>query len=68
MQDITFFIRLNNKEGNTLELFIREHWLAKKLLSNFSLTFTLNNVPILMKQWRDAGNILLLRNEFKIDQ
>ena len=21
-----------------------------------------------MKQWRDAGNILLLRNDFKIDQ
>ena len=27
-------VRLNNREGSTLELFIREHWLAKNLLNN----------------------------------
>ena len=34
MEDITFSVRLNNKEGSTLELFIREHWLAKNVLNN----------------------------------
>ena len=34
MGEITFSVRLNNREGTTLELFIREHWLAKNLLNN----------------------------------
>ena len=34
MEEITFSVRLNNRERSTLELFIKEHWLAKKLLNN----------------------------------
>ena len=34
MEEITFSVRLNKTEGRTLELFIKEHWLAKKLLNN----------------------------------
>ena len=37
MEDITFSVRLNTREVSTLELFIREHWLAKKLLNNSDL-------------------------------
>ena len=32
-------VRLNNREGSTLELFIREHWLAEKLLNNSALSY-----------------------------
>ena len=41
MEDITFSVRLNNREESMLELFIREHWLAKKLLSNSALSLHL---------------------------
>ena len=35
------FVCWNNKEGSTLELFITEHWLAKKLLNNSALSLHL---------------------------
>ena len=41
MEDITFSVRVNNREGSTLELFIRQHWLAKKLLNNSALSLHL---------------------------
>ena len=41
MEDITFSVRLSNREGRTLELFTREHWLAKKLLNNSVLSLHL---------------------------
>ena len=41
MEEITFSFRLNNREGSTLELFFREHWLAKKLLNNSALSLYL---------------------------
>ena len=41
MEDITFSARLNNREGSPLELFIREHWLAKKLSNNLALSLHL---------------------------
>ena len=41
MEDITFSVRLNNREGSTLELFIREHWLAKMLSNNSALSLNL---------------------------
>ena len=41
MKDITFSVRLSNREGHTLELFIREHWFAKKLLNNSVLSLHL---------------------------
>ena len=41
MEDITFSVRLNNREGSTLELFIREHWLTEKLLNNSALSLHL---------------------------
>ena len=40
-EDITFSVRVNNREGSTLELFIRQHWLAKKLLNNSALSLHL---------------------------
>ena len=41
MEQITFSVRLNRTEGSTVELFIREHSLAKKLLNNSALTLNL---------------------------
>ena len=41
MEEITFFVRLNNIEVSKLELFIREHWLAKTLLNNSALSLYL---------------------------
>ena len=41
MGEITFSVRLNNRAGTTLELFIREHWLAKNLLNNSALSLHL---------------------------
>ena len=41
MEEITFSVRLSNREGSTLELFIREHWLAKRLLNNSVLSLHL---------------------------
>ena len=41
MGEITFSVRLINREGSMLELFIREHWLAKKLLNNSALSLNL---------------------------
>ena len=41
MEEIAFSVRLNKMEGSTLELFIREHWLAKKLLNNSPLSLLL---------------------------
>ena len=38
MEEITFSVRLNNRDRSTIELFIREHWLAKKLLNNSALS------------------------------
>ena len=38
---------------------------SKKIISLIPI---INNVAISMKQWRDARNLLLLRNDFKIDQ
>ena len=32
MEEITFSVRLNKTEGSRLEFFIREHWLAKKVI------------------------------------
>ena len=40
MEEITFSVRLNNREGSTLELFIREH-LPKKLFNNSALSLNL---------------------------
>ena len=41
MGEITFSARLINREGSTLQLFIREYWLAKKLLNNSALSLHL---------------------------
>ena len=41
MEEITFSVRLNNRDRSTIELFIREHWLAKKLLNNSALSLNL---------------------------
>ena len=41
MEEITFSVCLINREGSTLELIIREHWLAKKLLNNSALSLHL---------------------------
>ena len=41
MEEITFSVDLNSAEGSTLELFIREHWLAKTLLKNSVLSLNL---------------------------
>ena len=41
MEDITFSVRLNNREESMLELFIREHWLANMLSSNSALSLYL---------------------------
>ena len=41
MEEITLSVRLNNREGSMLELFIREHWLAKTLLNNSALSLHL---------------------------
>ena len=41
MEEITFSFCLNNRAGSMLELFIREHWLAKKLLNNSALSLNL---------------------------
>ena len=60
MKDITFSVRLNNREGSLLELFIRELLLAKKLLNNSALSLHLGNGM--------QGIFLLWRNDFKIDQ
>ena len=38
MEEITFSVRLNNRERSTLELVVREHWLAKKLLNDSALS------------------------------
>ena len=40
MEEVTFSIRLNKADESMLELFIREHWLAKKLLNNSALSYT----------------------------
>ena len=34
MEDTTFFVHLIKAERSMLELFLREQWLAKKLLNN----------------------------------
>ena len=62
MEEITFSVHLNNREGSTLELFIREHWLAKKLLNDSALSLHLvMYIPILMKQqWWNAGNLFVV--------
>ena len=70
MEKIIFSTRLNKTEGNQLELFIWEHWLAKKLLNNSAhgqAMFSLSNVPILMKKWLDTGNLLIIENDLNID-
>ena len=41
MEEITFSVHLNKRERSTLELFIREQWLAKKLLNNSDLSLYL---------------------------
>ena len=41
MEEISFSVSLNNREQSTLELFIRENWLAKKLLNNSVLSLHL---------------------------
>ena len=41
MEGITFYVRFSNREGSTVELFIREQWLAKKLLNNSALSLHL---------------------------
>ena len=60
MEEITFSVRLIKTQGSTLEVFIRKHWLAKKLLNNSAWIFLLSNVPILKKQWLDAGNLFIV--------
>ena len=59
MEEIIFSVRLNNSEESTLELFIREHWLPKKLLNNSVLSLHLV-MYLLMKQWWDAGNLFIV--------
>ena len=41
MEEITFSVCLNNRKQSTLELFIREHWLAKELSNNSALSLYL---------------------------
>ena len=41
MEEIEFSVCLYKTEGRTLELVIREHWLAKKLLNNSALSLYL---------------------------
>ena len=41
MEEITFSACLNEAEESTVELFIREHWLANKLLNNSALSLYL---------------------------
>ena len=55
MGDITFSVRLNNRERSSLELFIREHWLAKMLLNNLALS-----LHLVMYLWRNAGSLFIV--------
>ena len=57
MEEITFSVPLNNREGSTIELFIREHWLAKTFLNNAALSLY---IVMMMKQLRDAGNLFIV--------
>ena len=41
MEEITFSALLKKTEESTLELFTREHWLARKLLNNSALSYYL---------------------------
>ena len=41
MKEIIFSVQLYKTEGSTLELLIREHWLANQLLNNSALTLYL---------------------------
>ena len=41
IEEIAFSVRLIKTEASTLELFIREYWLAKNLLNNSALSLYL---------------------------
>ena len=41
MYEIKFSVRLKKADGSTIELFVIERWLAKKLLNNLALYFYL---------------------------
>ena len=58
-EEITFAVHLNKTEGRTLELFIREHCLAKKVLNSSALSSCLL-ISFLMKQWQDAGHLFII--------
>ena len=68
MEDITFSVRLNTREVSMLELFIREHWLAKKLLNNSALSSYLVMYLFGLNSGGMQQIFSLLRNAFKIDQ
>ena len=68
MEEIIFSVRLNQTGGSSLELFVKEHWLAKKLLKNSALSLYL---VIYLFWWSSGwmqGVFLLLRNNFKTGQ
>ena len=68
MEEIIFSVRLNQTGGSALELFVKEHWLAKKLLNNSALSLYL----VIYQFWWGSGWMqgifLLLRNNFKTGQ
>ena len=68
MEEIIFSVRLNKTGGSALELFVKEHWLAKTLLNNSALSLYL---VIYLFWWSSGwmqGIFLLLRNNFKTGQ
>ena len=68
MEEIIFSVRLNKTGGSALELFVKEHWLAKKLLNNSALSLYLVIYPFWWGSGWMQGIFLLLRNNFKTGQ
>ena len=68
MEEIIFSVRLNQTGGSALELFVKEHWLAKKLLNNSALSLYLVIYPFWWGSGWMQGIFLLLRNNFKTGQ
>ena len=68
MGEITFPVCLNKTKGSTLELFVREHWLEKKLLNYSVLSLHLVMYVLSWNSGEMQGIFLLFRNDFKIDQ
>ena len=68
MEEIIFSVRLNKTGGSALELFVKEHWLAKTLLNNSALSLYLVIYPFWWSSGWMQGSFLLLRNNFKTGQ